>query len=188
MDRIPPHDPFDAPDLEDEADTRERVFEGGEDAGDGDASRVRRELGVDDGSRSNSTWSETSLTEDLDDRDRRQILIPLQRDDAFPPPDLDVHGWESTWASIEEDAEGDPDAALSLYADLVERVLQTTGYAIGDPVARQGEEPEVVVTYFAARDVAERAEVGDATRSEVELATEDLRAVFASLLDEIRPA
>jgi hypothetical protein len=44
----PKHDPFDAPDAEDEADTRERVLEGGEDAGDGDASRVREELGVDE--------------------------------------------------------------------------------------------------------------------------------------------
>jgi hypothetical protein len=44
----PPHDPFDAPDREDEADTRERVLEGGEDAGDGDAETVRRELLGDD--------------------------------------------------------------------------------------------------------------------------------------------
>jgi hypothetical protein len=44
----PQHDPFDSPDREDEADTRERVLEGGEDAGDGDAPRVRRELLGDD--------------------------------------------------------------------------------------------------------------------------------------------
>ena len=48
MDRIPPHDPFDTPDAEDEADTRQRVLEGGEDAGDGDTERVREELGLDD--------------------------------------------------------------------------------------------------------------------------------------------
>jgi hypothetical protein len=47
-DRIPKHDPFDAPDAEDEADTRERVLEGGEDAGDGDAPRIRKELGLDE--------------------------------------------------------------------------------------------------------------------------------------------
>jgi hypothetical protein len=45
---VPKHDPFDAPDAEDEADTRERVLEGGEDAGDGDVPRVRRELGIED--------------------------------------------------------------------------------------------------------------------------------------------
>jgi hypothetical protein len=44
----PQHDPFDAPDAEDEADTRERVLEGGEDAGDGDAAQIREELGLDE--------------------------------------------------------------------------------------------------------------------------------------------
>jgi hypothetical protein len=44
----PKHDPFDAPDAEDEADTRERVLEGGEDAGDADAPRIRKELGLED--------------------------------------------------------------------------------------------------------------------------------------------
>jgi hypothetical protein len=45
---VPKHDPFDAPDAEDEADTRERVLEGGEDAGDADAARIREELGIED--------------------------------------------------------------------------------------------------------------------------------------------
>jgi hypothetical protein len=44
----PKHDPFDAPDAEDETDTRERVLEGGQDAGDGDDEAVRRELGLDE--------------------------------------------------------------------------------------------------------------------------------------------
>jgi hypothetical protein len=47
-DIAPQHDPFDAPDAEDEADTRERVLEGGEDAGDGDAAGIREELGLED--------------------------------------------------------------------------------------------------------------------------------------------
>ena len=44
----PKHDHFDAPDAEDEADTRARVLEGGQDAGDGDDEEVRRELGLDE--------------------------------------------------------------------------------------------------------------------------------------------
>jgi hypothetical protein len=44
----PKHDPFDAPDAEDEADTRERVLEDGEDAGDGDVPDVQRELGIEE--------------------------------------------------------------------------------------------------------------------------------------------
>jgi hypothetical protein len=49
IENLPPeHDSFDAPDAEDEAHTRERVPEGGEDAGDGDAEEVRRELGLEE--------------------------------------------------------------------------------------------------------------------------------------------
>ena len=44
----PKHDPFDAPDAEDEADTRERVLEEGADAGDGDVRQIREELGLDE--------------------------------------------------------------------------------------------------------------------------------------------
>ena len=47
-DVVPRHDPFDAPDAEDEADTREAVLGGSEPAGDGDVPRVRRELGLED--------------------------------------------------------------------------------------------------------------------------------------------
>ena len=103
-------------------------------------------------------------------------------------PGLDLHDWESAWASIEEDAEGDPDAALSQYADLVERMLVANGYALGDPVARQGDEPEVVVTYLAAREAAERAELGEASRGDVELAIEDLRSVFDSVARDTGPS
>jgi len=47
LENLPPkHDPFDAPDPEDEADTRERALEGGQNAGDGDVEEVRRELGL----------------------------------------------------------------------------------------------------------------------------------------------
>jgi len=99
-------------------------------------------------------------------------------------PGSNLHAWESQWASIEEDADGDPDAALSQYADLVERMLEANGYTVRDPVARTGEEREVVDTYLAARDTAERAELGDAARGDVEQAIEDLRAIYDSFASQ----
>jgi hypothetical protein len=98
-------------------------------------------------------------------------------------PGADLYSWESQWASIETEAPDDPDAALSQYADLVERVLEGSGYAIRDPVARQGEEREVIATYLSARQTAERAELGEASRGDVTAAIEDLRAIFDSLTD-----
>jgi hypothetical protein len=96
-------------------------------------------------------------------------------------PGFELHEWESAWASIEADLEADRDAALSRFAELVERMLLANGYRVDDPVAREGEEPELVVTYLSARETAERAEIGAASRSEVELAIDDLRDVFGSL-------
>ena len=93
-------------------------------------------------------------------------------------PGSNLHQWESQWASIDEDADGDPDAALSQYADLVERMLEANGYDVRDPVVRGGEEREVIESYLSARDTTESAELGDATRGEVAQAIEDLRAIF----------
>jgi hypothetical protein len=93
-----------------------------------------------------------------------------------------LHAWESEWESIAEDADADPDAAVGQYADLVESMLEANGDAVRDPVAREGEEREVVATYLAARDAAERAEVGSASRGEVRQAIEDLRSVLDGFL------
>jgi len=100
-------------------------------------------------------------------------------------PGADLHSWESQWASIDEDAADDPDAALGQYLGVVERILVTGGFAIDDPVARQGEAPELIATFLTAREVAERAEVGRASRTEVEQAIEDLRSIFGSLMQEV---
>jgi len=102
-------------------------------------------------------------------------------DEPAAAPGLDLHEWESQWASIGEGAEDDPDAALSQLADLVRKMLVESGHEVGDPVARSGEEPEVIVTYLSARQTAERAEVGAASRAEVEIPLDDLRWVFETI-------
>jgi hypothetical protein len=99
-------------------------------------------------------------------------------------PGLDLHEWESTWASIEEDESLDPDGSLSQYADLVESMLIESGYEVRDPVQRSGDEPEVLLSYLSAREVTERAEVGEASRDEVRTAIDDLRAVFETIVAE----
>ena len=103
---------------------------------------------------------------------------------GWQEPGLDLHEWESAWASIEEDAADDPDAAVSLYADLVRDMLLSRGYRVDDPVERAGDEPEIVATYRSARQTAERAELGEASRGDVEVAIEDLRALWETLIIE----
>jgi len=106
----------------------------------------------------------------------------------FPEPGIDLHEWQSMWASVAEDLDGDPDAALGQLAEIVRHLLLAHGYAVDDPVASGGAEPELVATYRAARESAERAELGAASRAEVQLAIEDLRSVFDSLAGEPGPA
>jgi hypothetical protein len=99
-------------------------------------------------------------------------------------PGLDLHELESRWSSIEENAADDPDVALSQFADLVESMLVPRGYDVNDPVQSAGDEPEIMVTYRAARETAERAELGEASRADVEAAIEDLRGIFETLTVE----
>jgi hypothetical protein len=99
-------------------------------------------------------------------------------------PGLDLHEWQSRWASIEEDAQDDPDAALSQFAEVAEQMLRANGYDVDDPVQLEGDEREVVASYVSARETAERAEVGEASRGEVENAIEDLRAIFDTFATE----
>ena len=71
------------------------------------------------------------------------------------------------------DLEADPAGALSRLANIVERMLRARGYDLDDPVALVGDEPEVMVTYRAARETTERAELGAASRTDVGTAIDD---------------
>jgi hypothetical protein len=99
-------------------------------------------------------------------------------------PGLDLHEWESMWASVAEARDDDPNAALSQFAEIVERMLRSRGYNVVDPVETSGDEPEIVRTYVSARETAERAEVGAASRADVDAAIDDLEDIFDTLVNE----
>ncbi len=99
-------------------------------------------------------------------------------------PGLDLHEWESMWASVAEDRDDDPDAALSQFADIVARMLRSRGYDVDDPVEASGDEPEIVTTYRSARETAERAGLGQASRAEVDDAIADLEDIFDTLVEQ----
>ena len=67
-------------------------------------------------------------------------------------PGLDRHEWESRWASLEEDLEDSPRDVLPELDELVEQLLEERGYALDDPVAREGDDREVVAEFLAARE------------------------------------
>jgi len=101
---------------------------------------------------------------------------------AMQEPGLDRHDWSSRYASIEEDLRDDPQAALPELQRLVEEMLEERGYDPTDPVASDGDDPEVIATYEAARDLSLRCEAGGADPSDVGEAVRGFTAVYEHLL------
>ena len=70
-------------------------------------------------------------------------------------PGLNRHEWESRWQSLEEQAEEAPAEALPEIDRLLEEMLESRGYAVADPVARDGDDREIVAEFLAAREITE---------------------------------
>ena len=99
-------------------------------------------------------------------------------------PGLDRHEFESRWHQLEDDVRTSPAESLPELADLMQEVIVEEGYDLTDPVARSGEEREVVAEYLAAREVADRVERGeDVDPGDVATAINSLRALHDSLLE-----
>jgi hypothetical protein len=107
---------------------------------------------------------------------------------AMVDPGLDRHEWESELRALEPDLEDAPAEALSELADLVERILNARGYDVTDPVAREGEDREVVADYRAAREISDAVERDDDAvgPGDVGAAVSALRDLAEYLLDERR--
>jgi hypothetical protein len=68
-------------------------------------------------------------------------------------PGLDKHDWESRWQQFEEDVETSPAEALPELDQLIREILNSRGYAIDDPVAREGDDRDIVAEYLAAHEI-----------------------------------
>ncbi|HEV8687367.1 MAG TPA: hypothetical protein VGQ84_08825 [Gaiellaceae bacterium] len=107
---------------------------------------------------------------------------------STPEPGLDLHEWESEFSSIEPDFEDDPAGALVELTNLVGRMLTARGFAVDDPVADDGEEPEILATFRAAREVSRLVESdADVDPGDVASAINDLRDVYDHLIIERAP-
>jgi len=107
---------------------------------------------------------------------------------STPDPGLDLHDWESQFASLEPDLRDDPEQALPELADLVRQMLEERGHEPQDPVELEGEEREIIASYRAARETAERVDAAeDVDPGDVADAINSLRAVFDTLVVELSP-
>src|SRR5437763_1252327 len=80
---------------------------------------------------------------------------------AAAAPGLNRHDWESEFASLEDGLHDDPAGALPELDGLVARMLEEAGYDLEDPVAREGEEREVISEYTAAHEITRASEAGN---------------------------
>ena len=98
-------------------------------------------------------------------------------------PGLDKHEGESWWQQFEEDVETSPAEALSELDRLTVQMLAVRGYAIDDPVVREGHEREIVAEYLAAHEVTEAVEqCKDVSRDDIETVIEGYRALHDYLV------
>jgi hypothetical protein len=101
-------------------------------------------------------------------------------------PGLSRHEWESEWAALQEQLEEAPAEALTDLDDLVERMLNERGYALDDPVAREGDEREVVAEFLAAREITRLLEEGSdgVSPGDIGAAVNGYRSVYEYLMAE----
>ena len=102
-------------------------------------------------------------------------------------PGLDRHEWETQWEQLQTLAEDSPAEALSELDRLLEEMLAARGFPLDDPVAVEGEEPEVVTDFRAARELTQRIEAGlDDDPGDVAQAINSYREVYEFLIADRR--
>jgi hypothetical protein len=133
-----------------------------------------------------------SYPEDTDPEDIDAIETMPDEDDPvnaglLRDPGIDRHDFAGEWATLWEEAHEDPREALPELVDLVGRLMRRHGYVIeqDDPVA-QGDEREILATYWAAREVSDAVdEDGPADAGDIAQAINDVRDIYESLIDRV---
>jgi hypothetical protein len=107
-------------------------------------------------------------------------------EEAMLEPGLDRHEWESRWASLEEELGDSPRDVLPQLDELVGQMLGERGFAIDDPVASEGEAPEAVTEFRAAREITRLStDNPDAVSpGDVAAAVNGYRSVYELVLEE----
>jgi hypothetical protein len=100
-------------------------------------------------------------------------------------PGLDKHLWESWWQQFDEDVQTSPAEALSELDGLIAQMLAARGYAIDDPVVREGDDRDVVADLFAAREITRAVEQGkELDPEDIETAIENYRELYEFLIED----
>ncbi len=100
-------------------------------------------------------------------------------------PGLDKHLWESWWQQFDDDVQTSPGEALPELDRLIAQMLETRGYAIHDPVMREGDDREVVADFLAAHEIAGAVDQGkEVDPEDIETAIENYRELYEFLIED----
>ena len=101
-------------------------------------------------------------------------------------PGLDVHQWESEWASLEDDIADSPETALPLVHELVTRMLKERRILDENLVVAEGADPEWFRTWEAGKELVALLDDLDADVDRQDLVDqiEEYRALFEALVAE----
>jgi ABC-type Fe3+ transport system substrate-binding protein len=69
----------------------------------------------------------------------------------------------------------------------VEEMLTERGYNLENPVAVEGEDPDLVRDFLAAREIARAAETTEVEREDIETALEDLAEIHDYITEDRAP-
>lgn len=101
-------------------------------------------------------------------------------------PGLDVHEWQSEWASLEDDIADSPEAALPSVHELITRMLRERKVLDESLVGLEGADPDWARTWEAGRDLVARLEDPglEVDRQDVVDQIEEYRALIEALFAE----
>jgi hypothetical protein len=103
-------------------------------------------------------------------------------------PGLDKHEWESQWQEFEEDLESSPAEALPEVDRLIHEMLEGRGYAIDDPIVREGDDRDIVAEFSAAHEITQLINNDeDVDPGDVAAAVEGYRSLYEYLIEERGP-
>jgi N-acetyl-anhydromuramyl-L-alanine amidase AmpD len=99
-------------------------------------------------------------------------------------PGGDLHDWETRWADLQEVATDTPAEALPEVVKLVEEMLAERGYDLENPVVEENEDPDIVRSFLAAREIALADETAGVEQEDVQTALDDLSDVYDYLVED----
>jgi hypothetical protein len=101
-------------------------------------------------------------------------------------PGLDIHEWESEWASLEDDIVDSPETGLAYVHELMTRMLKERGILDESLVLTEGADPEWVKTWQAGTELVRKLDdpAVDVERDDILEQIANYRELFETLLAE----